>query len=285
MNWSLILNVLLLVGVVVAIARTLKARRQDTPKNSLSPAQATASFDEIIAVRKIDETQLNKPVLSSKPSSILSTSAYKRPNNPEPTIQFNLSASSFELNKADDNRQYELFSEAELETECDVQIDTEMETRSDAQIDTEIETCSDDLTDDAPLMMFLLAKPNRQLGGYELLQAVLAAGFRFGEGDLFHRHQYPNGQGPVMCSLAAATSTGVFDLQNIGSFMVRGLCLYMHKSGDPTTDAERFDIMMDAAKSLNDGLDTQLLDDQKNLLSASSIQRYHDALSLDAELI
>ena len=39
------------------------------------------------------------------------------------------------------------------------------------------------------VMMFLLAKENRQLAGYELLQTVLAAGLRFGEGQLFHRHQ------------------------------------------------------------------------------------------------
>jgi cell division protein ZipA len=59
------------------------------------------------------------------------------------------------------------------------------------------------------VMMFLSAKENRQFAGYELLQTVLASGLRFGEGQLFHRHQFSNGQGPVMCSLAAATASGV----------------------------------------------------------------------------
>jgi cell division protein ZipA len=136
-----------------------------------------------------------------------------------------------------------------------------------------------------PLMMFLLAKGNRQLAGYELLQAVLAAGLRFGEGQLFHRHQHTNGQGPILCSLAAATDEGVFDLQNIGAFSVRGLCLYMHQSGNSGIDAERFDIMLDTAKTLSEDLDAYLLDDRRKPLSDGSIQRYHQRLNLIEEAV
>jgi cell division protein ZipA len=131
------------------------------------------------------------------------------------------------------------------------------------------------------LMMFLLAKENRQLAGYELLQTVLTAGLRFGEGHLFHRHQFPNGQGPVLCSLAAATSSGVFDLQNIGAFSVHGLCLFMQASGNSTIDAERFSIMLDTAKQLSEGLDAYLLDDRKNPLNDASLQRYYRLLNIN----
>lgn len=131
------------------------------------------------------------------------------------------------------------------------------------------------------LVMFLLAKENRQLAGYELLQTVLASGLRFGEGQLFHRHQSPNGQGPVLCSLAAATPSGIFDLQNIGAFSVHGLCLFMQASGNPTIDAERFGIMLDTAKQLSEGLDTYLLDDHRQPLTEASIKRYHKMLKLD----
>jgi cell division protein ZipA len=134
--------------------------------------------------------------------------------------------------------------------------------------------------DTSSIMMFLLAKDNRQLAGYELLQTVLAAGLRFGEGQLFHRHQYPNGQGPVLCSLAAATASGVFDLQNIGAFMVRGLCLFMQASGNATIDGERFEIMLDTARLLSEGLDTYLLDDKRQPLSEKSIARYCTILGL-----
>lgn len=254
MNWSLLLNVLLLIGVVIAILHTLKVRRQDATASAnglrqtiQQPLQAT--FDEIVAVRKINDSTQEPPSLL-KPTLITPSS---QPVAPSPKL----------------NRDSEI--------NC-LQVPAEPlseETKAADVFTTKIED-----NDDTPLMMFLLAKPNRQLAGYELLQAVLSAGFRFGEGDLFHRHQFPNGQGAVMCSLAAATPTGVFDLQNIGGFMVRGLCLFMHVSGDTAIDAERFDIMMDTAKTLSDALDTHLLDDKREPLSELSITRYHRRLSL-----
>jgi cell division protein ZipA len=223
-NWSLILNVLLLIIVIVAISRMMKARRQ---VSELSPRQPSfgqppvSSFDDIIAVRKVtrevETLEGKKPIL-------------------------------------------ETMVEVEEETKFTKTSDTEKA---------------------SSLMMFLLAKENRQLAGYELLQTVLAAGLRFGEGHLFHRHQFPNGQGPILCSLAAATPTGVFDLQNIGAFSVHGLCLFMQASGNPTIDAERFAIMLDTGKQLSEGLDTHLLDDTRQPLCDKSIQRYYKLLNLD----
>ncbi|MFW2572345.1 cell division protein ZipA C-terminal FtsZ-binding domain-containing protein, partial [Legionella sp. 29fVS95] len=176
-NWSLILNVLLLIGVVIAIGRLMKARRQSLSPVSYNPSLGVAEnkpFDDIIAIRKIGTLQSEPEGLDD--IAIKTTSA-----NPEKTDKEKPATTNSEVGKS--------------------------------------------------VMMFLLAKENRQLAGYELLQTVLAAGLRFGEGQLFHRHQYSNGQGPVLCSLAAATASGVFDLQNIGAFSVRGLCLFMQSSG------------------------------------------------------
>lgn len=134
------------------------------------------------------------------------------------------------------------------------------------------------------LMIFLLAKPQRQLAGYEMLQSILAAGLRFGEGQLFHRHQFQNGQGPVLCSLAAATPSGTFDLQNIGAFNAKGLCLFMHLSGSPTFDTERLEKMLETAYHLAEGLDTYLLDDMRKPLTSESKARYRrilDSLTLN----
>ena len=130
-------------------------------------------------------------------------------------------------------------------------------------------------------MMFLLAKENRQFAGYELLQTVLAACLRFGEGHLFHRHQFANGQGPVLCSLAAATATGIFDLQNIGAFSVRGLCLFMQTSGNPSIDEERFSIMLETARQLSDGLDAHLLDNQRKPLNDERLAHYYRLLKIE----
>lgn len=239
-NWSLILNVLLLIGVVAAIGRLMKARRQSLNQTvyqpSLGQAELSKTFDDIIAVRKVT-----------------------------------LDGFKSEAEAADDTPLEQEVNLSPVKKPVKMEIKTE---------DTSFAVHNDA---GKSIMMFLLAKENRQLAGYELLQTVLAAGLRFGEGHLFHRHQQANGQGPVLCSLAAATASGIFDLQNIGAFTVRGLCLFMQTSGNPTIDGERFAIMYDTAKQLSDGLDAYLLDERRNPLNEESLTRYYRQLNIREE--
>lgn len=232
-NMSLILNVTLLIGVVIAITGMIKSRRQSVNFVDYQPSigESTAkSHDDIIAVRKINpEFKLEQvpiqPMIQPQSSSIDSPPLVSAKTDARKPALGNEVASS--------------------------------------------------------VMMFLLAKGNRRLAGYELLQTLLASGLRFGEGQLFHRHQSPNGQGPILCSLAAATPSGVFDMQNIGAFSVHGLCLFMQASGNPTIDSERFSIMLDTAKQLSEGLDTYLLDDQRKPFIKGSLKRYYQLLNLN----
>lgn len=129
-----------------------------------------------------------------------------------------------------------------------------------------------------PLMLFLLARNEQYFAGYDMLQSLLAAGLRYGEDGLFHRHQDTHGHGPVICSLASATSTGLFDMQNIGAFKEKGLCIYMHRSNNSGIDRERFTIMLDTARQLKDSLDCYLLDDERKHLNEERLNRYHQRL-------
>jgi len=217
-NWSVMLNVFLLAGVVFAIVRMIKMKRRSSaprPRRfepALNQHAAPEFADDIIAVRKIE-------------------------SEPEPDAQPEITSDI----KSTENKH--------------------------------VKPSSPKL-----LVLFLLAKEQRKLMGYELLQTILAAGLRFGEGRLFHRHQFESGQGPVVCSLATATADGTFDLQNMGAFSVHGLCLFMEASGNESIDLERFSIMMDTARQLNEGLDTHLLDDERNPWSEVSLARYHRLL-------
>ncbi len=246
-NWSLILNVLLLIGVIVAIGRLMKARKQSLNIDRYQPSlsQKEKSFDaqpyndDIIAVRKVNIDNLFD--IEAEPKSELESQLFIKP----------ITASS-EPQLMPKDKSVEEVKEEEPKTLAS-----------------------------STVMMFLLAKENRQFAGYELLQTVLAAGLRFGEGHLFHRHQFANGQGPVLCSLAAATPTGVFDLQNIGAFSVRGLCLFMQASKNPSIDEERFSIMLETGRQLSEGLDAHLLDDQRKPLTEERIARYHRLLQIE----
>ncbi len=232
-NWSVVLNVLLLLGVLGAIIRTLNQRRAPVSLRATPLMGKTV----IESMPPKDNISSNNSIPAAEPFLQGTLQPLRHRTPPEATVQ----SPAVE----------------QIHNSC-------------APIDG------------STVMMFLSAKGNRQLAGYELWQTVLAAGFRFGEAQLFHRHQLSNGQGPVMCSLAAATPAGVFDLQNIGAFFVRGLCLFMYASGNPTIDAERFEIMLDTARHLSEGLDTNLLDARRQPLSDASVIQYHQQLNLDA---
>ena len=74
MNWSLMLNALLLIGVVIAIVRTVQARRQqEVQRNIQQPAAVpppTNTYDDIIAVRKVDHN-INAMMPTMKPSIVV----------------------------------------------------------------------------------------------------------------------------------------------------------------------------------------------------------------------
>lgn len=253
-NWSLILNVLLLIGVIVAIGRLMKARRQglnterqpSRTRAEKNPAYDGPSYgDDIIAVRKLNAE-----------SAVAEEIKKNNANPPQPRL---------------------------MPEDAEPVLNTA--TQAAPRVDLgNVDDCEQAVVEEATgptLMMFLLAKESRQFAGYELLQTVLAAGLRFGDNGLFHRHQFTNGDGPIICSLAAATATGIFDLQNIGAFTVRGLCLYMQATNNPKIDAQRFATMLDTARQLSDGLDAHLLDEQRRPLTEERIERYQQTLHLN----
>lgn len=127
------------------------------------------------------------------------------------------------------------------------------------------------------VMMFLVAQKDNGFRGAELVNTLFACGLRLGNGCLFHRLR-DDTSGPVMCTLAAATPSGVFDMQNIHDFNPRGLCIFMEPSGNPVIDRERFDIMHTTATKLGEELDALLLDDEQQPLTAAGIVRYQRKL-------
>ncbi|OGV49104.1 MAG: cell division protein ZipA [Legionellales bacterium RIFCSPHIGHO2_12_FULL_42_9] len=254
-NLSLILNLILLVAVVIAISRLIKTRRHDLVPNRYQPSFGVVNSqptDEIIAVRKLTnefEEEQYTPC--------------------EDERRDEAKTQNFSTDESQANVQpfQEKVSPCCAEGDSGLQIEPEKRSGVDEQKPA-----------DHMIMMFLLAKDKRQFAGYELLQTVLAAGLRFGEGDLFHRHQLPNGQGPVIFSLASATTSGTFDLQNMGAFNARGLCLFMQTSENATIDMDRFNILYETARQLSEGLDAHLLDEKRRPLTKEGLTRYQRVL-------
>ncbi len=121
------------------------------------------------------------------------------------------------------------------------------------------------------LIMFYLTAPKGQSYlGYELLQSLLSCGLRYGEMNIFHRHEQRTGRGAILFSLAAATQAGTFDLSTMGGFTTRGLVMYMKV--DKLKDPQRaFELMVETAFQLVEELGGAVLDANQQRLTKESI--------------
>lgn len=118
---------------------------------------------------------------------------------------------------------------------------------------------------EAPLVMTVnVVAKDGEFVGYELLQALLSNGLRFGKMKIFHREN--------LFSLASMIKPGTFDMQKMGSFSTRGLTLFtvLNDVSDPL---KAFDSMLETAYALADDLNGDILDAQRELLDNAGISK------------
>lgn len=124
------------------------------------------------------------------------------------------------------------------------------------------------------MLIHVMSKENKVFAGYELLQALLSSGLRFGKMSIFHRYRESNGKEEVLFSLASATEPGTFDMLNMGAFSCKGLTLFMQQSGDTHDDKTRHDLMLQTARHLSEDLAGILLDaDRKPMIPPAEKSR------------
>lgn len=125
------------------------------------------------------------------------------------------------------------------------------------------------------LTLYVMAAPGERFIGYDLLQAILAAGLRFGEMGIFHRFASINNTSDrKLFSLASAVEPGTFDIHNMGAASSPGLILFMQASSNQSIDdsLNSFSLMLEAAQSLVDDLDGVLLDSKREPLTIQMIE-------------
>ncbi len=117
----------------------------------------------------------------------------------------------------------------------------------------------------------LQAPENRPYSGYELLQSILANGFRYGKMNIFHRFENKTTKGEVLYSLASAIKPGTFDLPNMGGFSTTALTLFINFNAvsDPM---KAFEMMLHAAGSLTDDIGGKVLDSSGKLLTKEKVR-------------
>lgn len=127
---------------------------------------------------------------------------------------------------------------------------------------------------DAQVIILSVVMPeNHQMSGAALLPSLLTLGMKYGEMNIFHRHQDNAGNGPVTFSLANMLNPGSFDLDTMETFVTQGVSLFMTlpNAGDHFA---AFDQMLLAAKQLATEFNAQLLDDKRNVMTKQTEQHY-----------
>ena len=127
------------------------------------------------------------------------------------------------------------------------------------------------------LVISVISRSESGFKGPALLQNILESGLRFGEMDIFHRHESMAGNGEVLFSMANAVKPGVFDLDDIDHFSTRAVSFFLGLPG-PRHPKQAFDVMVAAARKLASELDGELKDDQRSVLTAQTIEHYRQRI-------
>ncbi len=123
------------------------------------------------------------------------------------------------------------------------------------------------------LVLSVVMNEGHLMSGAALLPSLLTLGMKYGEMDIFHRHQDNAGNGKITFSLANMMKPGTFDLDNMENFASQGISLFMTlpNAGDPF---EVFDQMLMSAKQLAQEFHGQVLDDKRSVMTKQTEQHY-----------
>ena len=119
----------------------------------------------------------------------------------------------------------------------------------------------------------VIARDELGFQGSALLQNIMESGLRFGEMNIFHRHESMSGNGDILFSMANALKPGVFDLDEMDSTYVRAVSFFMGLPG-PRHPKQALDLMIAAARKLAHELGGDLKDEQRSVLTAQTIEHY-----------
>ncbi len=123
------------------------------------------------------------------------------------------------------------------------------------------------------IVLSVVMPDGETMSGAALLPTLLTLGMKYGEMNIFHRHQDNAGNGKVTFSLANMLNPGTFNLDDIENFTTQGITLFMTlpNAGDAF---EVFEQMLNAAKQLAVEFKGQLLDDKRSVMTKQTEQHY-----------
>ncbi|MDY2946807.1 cell division protein ZipA [Mannheimia varigena] len=122
--------------------------------------------------------------------------------------------------------------------------------------------------------LYVYAPQNEPFRGDYVVHYLEEVGLRFGEHQIFHRHQHiDDSLSPIIFSAANLMNPGTFDLHNITNFSTAGLVLFMQLPTEGN-DIVNMKLLLSNAEHLASSLGGYLYDDAQQPFSEESRQRY-----------
>jgi len=126
---------------------------------------------------------------------------------------------------------------------------------------------------DEVLIINVMARKGEFFAGPELLQAMLSQGLRYGDMDIFHRHESSDGRGRILFSVANMVIPGTLDLAAMEDFTTPGISLFL--SLPIASDSlSAYNLMVNTAQAIADALQGELKDEQRSVMTRQTIE--HD---------
>ena len=214
----------------------------------------------------LEQPMYQQPVTKAKPNAIKQRKSNTTKNPKKSPTQAEIKRNQMEINFGDG-----LSLDDEVTPNIDVEnIDTRDETIQEKKLEpSEVQ--------EQVIILSVVMPKNHQMSGAALLPSFLTLGLKYGEMNIFHRHQDNAGNGPVTFSVANMLNPGSFDLDAMETFATQGVSLFMTlpNQGDPFA---AFQQMLLAAKQLASEFNAQILDDKRNVMTKQTEQHYESKI-------
>lgn len=128
------------------------------------------------------------------------------------------------------------------------------------------------------LIINVVARSEEGFPGGAMLQSIMESGLRFGEMNIFHRHESMTGNGDVLFSMANALKPGVFNPDELEHSHVRAVSFFMGLPG-PRHPKQALDLMIASARKLAQELGGDLKDEHRSVLTAQTIEHYRQRIA------
>jgi len=218
------------------------------------------------------EPSLGDLDLDPEPSEEIVERQRKTEHMSEPAL-FDSSGEELELDEAEDlvaaRDELAMGRDIELEEEPDFLLDEKPQPQARAESRP---------AQKPSLALFVMSHNNQLFSGSDLLSAMTDAGLRYGDMDIFHMHQQPDGSGPVLFSVANMMEPGTFDMQKMGDFHSPGVAMFMRLPG-PVDGERAFDKMLATGRLMAQQLDGELKDETRSTLTQQTIGHLRERIT------